>query len=128
MDRGIQSALQAAGDHAGAFLWRRLCRDLDGPLRVTTVARSVAVLRRTAEALETTATLDLVPLPDSADDEAGLGLQDRLLGCHALVARGEIDVDEQHVEAAEVHHRKMRVLLYIGNWYAKDQSYEVRSR
>ncbi len=85
MDRGIQSALQAAGDHAGAFLWRRLCRDLDGPLRVTTVARSIAVLRRTAEALETTATLDLVPLPDSADDQAGLGLQDRLLGCHALL-------------------------------------------
>ncbi len=86
-DRSVQELLTEVGDHAGAFLWRRVCRDLEGPLRVALLARDDATARLARLALDG---LDLelvaVPLADEEADAMGLGLTDRLLGCHAALA------------------------------------------
>ncbi len=87
-ERLIQEALQAAGDPSGAFLWRRVCRDLDGELRVGVVAREDAVASRLLRRLRDDR-VELVPLrvegagPD--DLTPTLGAQDRLLGVHAVL-------------------------------------------
>lgn len=87
-DRIIQDALEAAGDPGGAFLWRRVCRDLDGELRVGVVARDDALTGRAIQALEAADRVEIVPL---RVEEAGgnlvptLGAVDRLLSVHALL-------------------------------------------
>lgn len=90
--RDVQVALQEAGDHASAFLWRRVCRDLEGELRVVVAAREPAVARRLVtrlqEELPTVAwvTLHLETQGDEdGDPSPTLGTQDRLLGAHALI-------------------------------------------
>ena len=88
-ERQIQEALQAAGDPAGAFLWRRLCRDLDGDLRIGVVAREEALAQRLVRSVGRDTEVDWVTLRLEESDQAGLtpslGAQDRLLGVHALV-------------------------------------------
>jgi len=87
-DRSVQEALSEAGDHAGAFLWRRVCRDLDGPVRVALLCRDDATARLAAPLCEASGDVEwvLVPLGDDEGDDVGLGVADRLLGCHATVA------------------------------------------
>ena len=86
MERDIQRALQDAGDHASAFLWRRLCRDLDGGQRVAVAARSTQAMRRLIDGLETSVTVDPIPLADAEPGaSAALGVQDRVLGAHTLL-------------------------------------------
>jgi hypothetical protein len=85
MEREVQRALQDAGDHAGAFLWRRLCRDLDGGLRVTLAARSRVPIRSLEEQLDTPHVVETIAMTDGDDEAAGLGIQDRMLGCHAVL-------------------------------------------
>lgn len=90
--RDIQQALQEAGDHAGAFLWRRVCRDLDGELRVVVAAREIGTARRLVAQLQealpaiTWTALHLEAQGDpAADPTPTLGAQDRLLGAHVLI-------------------------------------------
>ncbi len=83
MERVIQQALQAAGDHASAFLWRRICRDLDGQLRVGVASREAAVAQRLVKRLSAEGLADVEWVPIQA--QQSLGVQDRLLGVHALV-------------------------------------------
>jgi len=83
MERLIQQTLQNAGDHAGAFLWRRICRDLDGPLRVGVASREPAVAQRLVKRLHEAGTENIEWV--TIQPEASLGVQDRLLGVHALV-------------------------------------------
>jgi hypothetical protein len=79
--------LTEVSDHAGAFLWRRVARDLDGPLRVALLARDESTLRLATAALDgLSAELVVVPLHDDDPDTTALGRTDRLLGCHAAVA------------------------------------------
>jgi hypothetical protein len=95
-ERLIQEALEHAGDPAGAFLWRRVCRDLDGDLRVGVVSRDDVVTARTIRALSSaesaTHRIEWVPLrlEHSADGKISalrptLGAVDRLLSVHALL-------------------------------------------
>jgi hypothetical protein len=87
-ERFVQEALEAAGDHAGAFLWRRLCRDLDGDLRVGVAARDEAAASRLIVELDSTVQgrVEWVPLHlELSEGAPGLGAQDRLLGVHALL-------------------------------------------
>ena len=88
-ERLIQDALHAAGDPGGAFLWRRVCRDLDGDLRIGIVAREELLAQRVVRALsrEVDAELVVLRLEQTADDafSPSLGAQDRLLGVHALI-------------------------------------------
>lgn len=85
--RAVQEALEAAGDLAGAFLWRRVCRDLDGGLRIGLAARDDASARRALAQLPEVPGGEWVLIPVEHDGPAsvGLGAQDRLLGVHALV-------------------------------------------
>lgn len=88
--RTVQVALQEAGDHAGAFLWRRICRDLEGPLRVVVAAREHAVARRlVVRLLEALPEADISALhvEGHGDEEAepSLGAQDHLLAAHVLL-------------------------------------------
>jgi len=87
-ERDIQDALNAAGDPAGAFLWRRVCRDLDGDLRIGVVARDEAVAGRLMRRIARDRT-QLVPLRVEGDPGAEvsptLGAVDRLLGVHAIL-------------------------------------------
>lgn len=90
--RTVQMALQEAGDHAGAFLWRRICRDLEGPLRVVVAAREQAVARRLMLRLqEELPDIDLSILlmeargDDDAEPAPTLGAQDHLLAAHVLL-------------------------------------------
>ena len=87
-DRALQDALGEAGDHAGAFLWRRVCRDLDGPVRVALLCRDDATARLAdpVRAADDGVEWVLVPLGDSDGEEVGLGVADRLVGCHAAIA------------------------------------------
>jgi hypothetical protein len=92
-ERVIQEALESAGDPAGAFLWRRVCRDLDGDLRVGVVSRDDAVTARTIRALSAIDVgpglrVDWVPLhlePTGETLRPTLGAIDRLLSVHALL-------------------------------------------
>lgn len=87
-ERVIQDALNAAEDPAGAFLWRRLCRDLDGDLRIGVVAREEALTGRALRSLQAVDGVELVPLRVEPAGEAlrpTLGAVDRLLSVHALV-------------------------------------------
>lgn len=88
-ERLIQDALQAAGDPGGAFLWRRVCRDLDGDLRIGVIAREEQLAQRVVRALapEIDAELVVLRLERVGDDafSPSLGAQDRLLGVHALI-------------------------------------------
>ena len=88
-ERLIQEALQAAGDPAGAFLWRRVCRDLDGDLRIGVVARDEGLAQRLVRSIGRTIDVDWVTLRleerDGETPTPSLGAQDRLLGVHALV-------------------------------------------
>ena len=81
-DRALQDALGEAGDHAGAFLWRRVCRDLDGPVRVALLCRDDATARLAdpVRAADDGVEWVLVPLGDSDGEEVGLGVADRLVG------------------------------------------------
>lgn len=88
-ERMIQEALAAAGDPSGAFLWRRVCRDLDGDLRIGVVAQDEGVATRLVRSLQEDERIEWVTL---RVEEAGgsslsptLGTQDRMLGVHALV-------------------------------------------
>ncbi|MCB9695231.1 MAG: hypothetical protein H6738_00420 [Alphaproteobacteria bacterium] len=86
-ERVIQEALEAGGDAATAFLWRRVCRDLDGELRIGVAGRDEALVARTVRALARP-DLELVTLRlegDAAEIGPTLGAQDRLLGVHALL-------------------------------------------
>lgn len=90
--RTVQTALQDAGDHAGAFLWRRICRDLEGPLRVVVAAREQAVARRLLARLQEElpeADHSVLLLEGRGDDDAEpaptLGAQDHLLAAHVLL-------------------------------------------
>lgn len=86
-DRSLHALLTEVGDHAGAFLWRRVCRDLDGPLRVALLTRDERTTRLARQALADLP-LELVEVPIAGEeaDALGLGVADRLLGCHAAVA------------------------------------------
>src|SRR5262249_17510748 len=75
-------------DPAAAFLWRRVCRDLDGELRIGVVARDEAVTGRTIRALSAIERVEWVPMRlESAGDtlRPTLGAIDRLLSVHVLV-------------------------------------------
>jgi len=87
MERKIQQVLEAAGDLAGAFLWRRICRDLSGPLRVGVVARDPEAGRRFIGQLPARDGVEWVPihLDFEGQTQVSLGSQDRLLGVHALL-------------------------------------------
>ncbi len=93
LETTIQRLLEDAGDLAGAFLWRRVCRDLDGPLRIGVVARDPEAGRRmisTLEASEEDASvqdIEWLPIHLQFEEEAtvSLGSQDRLLSVHALL-------------------------------------------
>lgn len=84
MERAVYEALNATEDGAGAFLWRRLARDLCGPIRVGLVARDRSAARRwcSAHALDD---VEWVPLVLADDGGVDLGAQDRLLSTHALL-------------------------------------------
>ncbi|MEM6929643.1 MAG: hypothetical protein AAF602_22070, partial [Myxococcota bacterium] len=87
-ERMVQEALQAAGDPAGAFLWRRVCRDLNGELRIGVVAKDESVAQRLVRKLGSPEHVQWVTLrADDAESDEGptLGTQDRMLGVHALV-------------------------------------------
>lgn len=88
-ERMVQDALQAAGDPAGAFLWRRVCRDLDGELRIGVVAKDESVAQRLVRQVGTADHVEWVTLraadADGDDGQPTLGTQDRMLGVHALV-------------------------------------------
>lgn len=88
-ERLIQEALEEAGDPAGAFLWRRVCRDLDGDLRIGVISRDEAVTSRTMRELRAVGDrVELVPMRLEPEGEAlapTLGAIDRLLSVHALV-------------------------------------------
>jgi hypothetical protein len=90
-ERLIQEALEEAGDPAGAFLWRRVCRDLDGDLRIGVISRDEAVTSRTMRELRASAfgeRVELVPMRLEAEGDMlapTLGAVDRLLSVHALV-------------------------------------------
>lgn len=87
-ERLIQEALESAGDPAGAFLWRRVCRDLDGEVRIGVVARDEAVTSRTIRALTRIENVEWIPLrlePSGDSLHPTLGAIDRLLSIHALV-------------------------------------------
>ena len=83
MERATQNALQAAGDHGSAFLWRGICLDLEGPLRVGIAARDSAVAQRLIKAMGSDAHGDTEWV--SIRPETTLGAQDRLLGVHVLI-------------------------------------------
>lgn len=90
--RAVQVALQEAGDHAGAFLWRRICRDLEGDLRVVIAAREASTARRLVARLQAELpSIEWITLHVEAQGDEDsepvptLGTQDRLLGAHALL-------------------------------------------
>ncbi|MEZ4319268.1 MAG: hypothetical protein R3F61_17275 [Myxococcota bacterium] len=87
MERTVQQLLESAGDLAGAFLWRRVCRDLQGPLRIGVVARDPDAGRRLMARLPQRDGLEWLPIHLDFEEEAAvsLGSQDRLLGVHALL-------------------------------------------
>ncbi|MCB9673798.1 MAG: hypothetical protein H6737_01700 [Alphaproteobacteria bacterium] len=87
MERTVQQLLEGAGDLAGAFLWRRVCRDLEAGLKIGVVARDPEVGRRLVAALPEREGVEWVPIHlDLRDDvEVSLGSQDRLLAVHALL-------------------------------------------
>ncbi len=87
-ERWVQEALEAAGDPGAAFLWRRMCKDLGGELRVGIAARDAAAATRLRAELElaVTGSVEWVVLHlDLHEGAPGLGDQDRLLGVHALI-------------------------------------------
>lgn len=121
-ERLIQDALHAAGDPGGAFLWRRVCRDLDGDLRIGVVAREELLAQRVVRALSHEVDAELVVLRlEQTGDEAfspSLGAQDRLLGVHALVwatpatapmAAGERDAMSALIEAGAPRRRAVAI-------------------
>jgi hypothetical protein len=83
MERTTRDALQAAGDHGSAFMWRRICRDLEGPLRVGIAAKDPGVALRLMKVLgaDSPGNTEWV----SIRAETTLGAQDRLLGVHVLI-------------------------------------------
>lgn len=86
MERLVYDALTAAGDDAGAFLWRRLCRDLTGPLRLAVVARSRKAGRRWLDRRSFDDRIQPVLLTvDDATQGLALGTQDSLLSSHAVL-------------------------------------------
>lgn len=88
-EREIQEALETAGDPAGAFLWRRVCRDLEGDLRVAVVARDEALAGRVIRRLGGVDRVEWIVLRleggDGEDLRPTLGALDRLLSVHALI-------------------------------------------
>ncbi|MBX2803876.1 MAG: hypothetical protein KTR31_39740 [Myxococcales bacterium] len=120
-ERLIQEALQAAGDPSGAFLWRRVCRDLDGDFRVGVVARDEAVVHRLIRGVHEDLQVEWVTLrlEDAQGDLApSLGAQDRMLGVHALIwatpATAPLGAEERSgmeavVEAGAPTHRAVAV-------------------
>lgn len=87
-ERLIQEALEGAGDPAGAFLWRRVCRDLDGDVRIGVVARDETLTTRAVRSLSTIDGVEWLPLrlePSGDSLHPTLGAVDRLLSVHALV-------------------------------------------
>ena len=61
-ERMIQETLESAGDPAGAFLWRRVCRDLDGDMRIGVVARDEGVTGRLIRELGVRDRVEWVPM------------------------------------------------------------------
>ncbi len=84
MEHTIHSVLQEAGDHAGAFLWRRLCRDLQGELRIAVAGRDAATTQRAVASLPRDGAT-WVSAPIASNQALKPSTQDRLLGTHALI-------------------------------------------
>jgi len=88
-ERRVQRALEAAGDTTSALLWRQVCRDLHGPITVGLLAADDASLRALRRRVEDLRRLDTrwveIPVDDDASSPS-LGVEDRLLSCHVLVA------------------------------------------
>jgi hypothetical protein len=86
-ERLVQDALEHAGDPAGAFLWRRVCRDLDGGLVVGVAARDGDLADRLVRRVPAQS-VELAPLRLEERDDTlrpTLGSIDRMLGAHAMV-------------------------------------------
>ncbi len=86
-ERLVQDALEHGGDPAGAFLWRRVCRDLDGGLVVGVAARDGDLADRLVRRMAVEGA-ELAPLRLEERDDAlrpTLGSIDRMLGTHAIV-------------------------------------------
>jgi hypothetical protein len=81
----VQYALADAGDHATSFLWRRLCRDLDGPFGAVVVAKDASLSARLVADLKGEPPVSVLPLHDADGEGLSLGALDRMLGTHALV-------------------------------------------
>jgi hypothetical protein len=120
-ERQVHDALEAAGDPASAFLWRRVCRDLDGELRVGVVSREEALTGRVIRGLAGLEHVEAVPVRVEADGDAlrpTLGAADRLLSVHVLLwatpATAALGAEErrglQEVAAAGAPARRMVVL------------------
>lgn len=84
--RVVQQALEKAEDHAGAFLWRRVCRDLGTGLRAGVAAAESAEVQRVVAALRahtgSRPDTEWIPVGTEPDDD---GVHDGLLGLHAIV-------------------------------------------
>jgi hypothetical protein len=85
MERQIADALRFAGDQGGAFLWRRICRDLSGGLRVGVASLHTQLSERAIEQLKTQVTAEWVALTIEAGEAASLGAIDRAMGVHVLL-------------------------------------------
>jgi hypothetical protein len=74
----LESWLRSDGDPAGAALWRRWCELLAGPVRIGVAGRETGIVARTA------ARIGACAVPIVVEGIPGPGVQDRLLGVHAI--------------------------------------------
>jgi hypothetical protein len=87
-ERLVQDALDEAGDPAGAFLWRRVCRDLDGDLAIGIAARDDDVGARLGRRISRIERVEVAALRIEEHDDTPrptLGSLERLFGLHAFV-------------------------------------------
>lgn len=125
VEHDVAELLQWAGDHGGAFLWRRVCRDLSGGLRVGVASRDAAVGQRLIEALDTHDGTEWIPLT-LGDAEATLGAQDRLLGVHVLVwatpVMAPMGAEERAaIDSLEAVGAPLRAAVVLGDWHLLDK-------
>ncbi|MBT3219727.1 MAG: hypothetical protein HN348_11595, partial [Proteobacteria bacterium] len=86
MERQVEKALKTAGDSANAFLWRRICRHLSGKLRIGIAGRDEGTVRRLIQQVaEQNKEVRWVQLLIDDLEDPGLGMQDAMLGAHALL-------------------------------------------